>query len=62
MRQFSKMDKVNFIDWAKPKEREIAILYGSLVDLDRIDFLNDSLRKFDDRQSYLYHTKSYQKQ
>jgi AAA15 family ATPase/GTPase len=48
MRQFSKIDKVNFIDSAKPREREIAILYGSLVDLDREDFLNDSLRKFDD--------------
>ncbi len=48
MHQFSKIDKVNFIDSAKTEERDIAILYGSLVDLDREDFLNDSLRIFDD--------------
>ncbi|EDN67731.1 conserved hypothetical protein [Beggiatoa sp. PS] len=50
MRQISKMDmdKVNFVGSTKTKEREIAILYGSLVDLDREDFLNDSLRLFDD--------------
>jgi AAA15 family ATPase/GTPase len=48
MRQISKMDKVNFVGSTKTKEREIAILYGSLVDLEREDFLNDSLRKFDD--------------
>lgn len=39
---------VNFIGSAKIEEREIAILYSSLVDLDREDFLNESLRKFDE--------------
>jgi len=43
-----KSDNVNFIGSAKTEEREIAVLYGSLVDLDREDFLNDSLRIFDD--------------
>ncbi len=43
-----KMELVNFIGSAKTEEREIAVLYGSLVDLDREDFLNDSLRIFDD--------------
>jgi AAA15 family ATPase/GTPase len=43
-----KMDNVNFVGSAKTEERDIAILYGSLVDLDREDFLNDSLRIFDD--------------
>jgi AAA15 family ATPase/GTPase len=42
------MDNVNFVGSTKTKEQEIAILYGSLVDLDREDFLNDSLRIFDD--------------
>ncbi|RKZ83117.1 MAG: ATP-binding protein [Candidatus Parabeggiatoa sp. nov. 1] len=43
-----KRDNVNLIGSAKTEEREIAVLYGSLVDLDREDFLNDSLRLFDD--------------
>jgi len=42
------MDKVNFVGSTKTDEREIAVLYGSLVDLDREDFLNESLRLFDD--------------
>jgi AAA15 family ATPase/GTPase len=42
------IDNINFISSAKTQEQEIAILYGSLVDLDREDFLNDSLRIFDD--------------
>lgn len=42
------MDQVNFIGSTKTDEREIAVLYGSLVDLDREDFLNDSLKLFDD--------------
>ncbi len=42
------IDNINFISSAKAQEQDIAILYGSLVDLDREDFLNDSLRIFDD--------------
>jgi len=42
-----KINNVNFIGSTKTKEREIAVLYGSLVDLDREDFLNDSLKIFD---------------
>jgi AAA15 family ATPase/GTPase len=43
-----KIENVNLIGSAKTEEREIAVLYGSLVDLDREYFLNDSLRIFDD--------------
>ncbi|KHD06209.1 hypothetical protein PN36_02565 [Candidatus Thiomargarita nelsonii] len=43
-----RIDNINFISSAKAQEQDIAILYGSLVDLDREDFLNDSLRIFDD--------------
>ncbi len=43
-----KIDNINFISSAKTEEREIAVLYGSLVDLDREDFWNESLRRFDD--------------
>ncbi|MEN8216727.1 MAG: AAA family ATPase [Pseudomonadota bacterium] len=42
------IDNINFISSAKAQEQDIAILYGSLVDLDREYFLNDSLRIFDD--------------
>ncbi len=42
------VDKVHFINSTKTPEQDIAILYGSLVDLDREDFLNDSLKIFDD--------------
>ena len=42
------MDQVNFVGSTKTDEREIAVLYGSLVDLDREDFLNNSLKLFDD--------------
>jgi len=42
------VDNINFISSAKAQEQDIAILYGSLVDLDREYFLNDSLRIFDD--------------
>lgn len=41
-------NNINFIGSATIEEQDIAILYGSLVDLDREYFLNDSLRKFDD--------------
>lgn len=42
------VENINFIGSTKTPEQDIAILYGSLVDLDREDFLNDSLRVFDD--------------
>jgi AAA15 family ATPase/GTPase len=42
------VDNVHFIRSTKTSEQDIAILYGSLVDLDREDFLNDSLKIFDD--------------
>lgn len=38
---------VNFIGSEKPKEQDIAILYGSLIDLDREHFLDQSLALFD---------------
>ncbi len=41
-------DNINFISSTKTSEQDIAILYGSLVDLDREYFLNDSLKIFDD--------------
>lgn len=41
-------NNINFIGSTTIKEQDIAILYGALVDLDREDFLNDSLRKFDE--------------
>jgi AAA15 family ATPase/GTPase len=43
-----KINHVNLIGSAKTIETEIAVLYGSLVDLDREDFLNESLKLFDD--------------
>ncbi len=39
---------INFIDTRKHKEKDIAILYGLLIDLDKESFLNDSLTKFDE--------------
>jgi AAA15 family ATPase/GTPase len=42
------VENINFIGSTKTPEQDIAILYGSLVDLDRENFLNDSLRIFDD--------------
>lgn len=42
------VENINFIGSTKTLEQDIAILYGSLVDLDREDFLNDSLKIFDD--------------
>lgn len=41
-------NNINFIGSSTIKEQDIAILYGALVDLDREEFLNDSLRKFDE--------------
>lgn len=39
--------KVNFISSTTTEEREIATLYGKLVDLNKEDFLNKSLQLFD---------------
>jgi len=39
---------INFISSTKNTERDIAIFYGSLIDLDREDFLNNSLKIFDE--------------
>lgn len=41
-------NNINFIGSSTIKEQDIAILYGALVDLDREEFLNDSLKKFDE--------------
>ena len=40
--------KVNFISSTITDEREIAVLYGSLIDLSKESFLNESLKLFDD--------------
>ncbi len=39
---------INYIGSTKSEEREIAILYSALVDLDRENFLNESLTLFDE--------------
>jgi predicted ATPase len=44
-------ESVNFIESSKLEEDDIAILYGSLVDLDREDFLDNSLTLFDQNLS-----------
>jgi AAA15 family ATPase/GTPase len=40
--------KINFIASTTTDERNIAILYGKLIDLNKEDFLNDSLKLFDE--------------
>ncbi|HIP13728.1 MAG TPA: ATP-binding protein [Arcobacter sp.] len=40
--------KVNFITSTTTDERDIAILYGKLVDLNKEEFLNNSLKLFDE--------------
>jgi len=40
--------KVNFISSTTTNEREIAVLYGSLVDLNKENFLDESLKIFDE--------------
>jgi len=40
--------KVNFISSTTIEERDIAILYGKLVDLNKEEFLNNSLKLFDE--------------
>ena len=45
---FNKEIKINFISSATTDERDIAILYGKLIDLNKESFLNNSLRIFDD--------------
>jgi len=40
--------RVNFITSTATDERDIAILYGKLVDLNKEDFLNNSLKIFDE--------------
>jgi len=39
--------KINFISSSKIEERDIAILYGKLIDLNKEEFLNNSLEQFD---------------
>ena len=40
--------KINFISSTTTDERDIAILYGNLIDINNEKFLNDSLRYFDE--------------
>lgn len=40
-------EKINFISSTTTDEREIAILYGNLIDLNNESFLNESLQYFD---------------
>jgi len=40
--------RVNFIKSVAMDEREIAILYGKLIDLNKEEFLNSSLQRFDE--------------
>lgn len=40
--------KINFITSTTTDERDIAILYGKLIDLNKEEFLNDSLKLFDE--------------
>ena len=40
--------KINFITSTTTDERDIAILYGKLIDLNKEKFLNDSLKLFDE--------------
>jgi AAA15 family ATPase/GTPase len=39
---------INFITSTTTDERDIAILYGKLIDLNKEEFLNDSLKLFDE--------------
>ena len=40
--------KVNFVTSAPTNEKDLAILYGALIDLNKEDFLNNSLKLFDE--------------
>jgi len=46
--RFAVSKNINFISSTKNAERDIAILYGALTELDREKFLNDSLKIFDE--------------
>lgn len=46
--RYEPIKKVNFITSTPTDEKDIAILYGALIDLNKEEFLNDSLKLFDE--------------